>query len=470
MTAELVPDAPRLRVVDDEPTQREMLQLLLRRAGFQVTVARDGQEALNVLERQSFHLVLSDQRMPGIDGLELLVRVREARPDQPFVLMTAYGSVESAVAAMKRGAADYLTKPFNKDELLLVLERVLRQRRLQDEVEELRNQLSDRSRLSGLIGVSAPMRAVFERIERVAGTDASVLVTGESGTGKELVARAIHDRSKRAAGPFVAVNCAAIPDALLETEFFGHEKGAFTGAIRARPGAFESAQGGTLLLDEIGAMRVDLQAKLLRALQEREVQRLGAEKPVAVDVRVIAATSEDLDEAIANRSFREDLYYRLNVVPIEVPPLRDRSEDIPLLLDAFARRAAARHDRPVHRIHQDVVERCCEYAWPGNVRELQNVVERMVVLARGEELGLDDLPEAIRASSEPTASARTDALALPNDGVSLAELERKFIVEALARSKGSLGPAARMLALSYKTLQYRVRKYRIEKGEYLSPG
>jgi DNA-binding NtrC family response regulator len=420
-----------------------------------------------VLERQSFHLVLSDQRMPSMDGLELLVRARELRADLPFVLMTAYGSVESAVAAMKRGAADYLTKPFTKDELLLVLERVLRQRRLQAEVEELRNQLSDRSRMSGLLGVSAPMRAVFERIERVASTDASVLVTGESGTGKELVARAIHERSKRSAGPFVAVNCAAIPEALLETEFFGHEKGAFTGAIRARPGAFELAQGGTLLLDEIGAMRVDLQAKLLRVLQEREVQRLGADRPVAVDVRVIAATSEDLDEAISNRSFREDLYYRLNVVPIELPALRDRAEDIPLLLDAFVRRAAARHDRPVHRIHPAVVERCCVYAWPGNVRELQNVVERMVVLARSEELGLDDLPEAIRAACDPGPSGHDDALALPSAGVSLADLERKFIVEALARSKGSLGPAARMLAISYKTLQYRVRKYRIEKGEYL---
>jgi DNA-binding NtrC family response regulator len=467
MSAAPTVDALRLLVVDDEPTQREMLQLLLERAGFRVTLACDGQEALRVLERQSFHLVLSDQRMPSMDGLELLVRARELRADLPFVLMTAYGSVESAVAAMKRGAADYLTKPFTKDELLLVLERVLRQRRLQAEVEELRNQLSDRSRMSGLLGVSAPMRAVFERIERVASTDASVLVTGESGTGKELVARAIHERSKRSAGPFVAVNCAAIPEALLETEFFGHEKGAFTGAIRARPGAFELAQGGTLLLDEIGAMRVDLQAKLLRVLQEREVQRLGADRPVAVDVRVIAATSEDLDEAISNRSFREDLYYRLNVVPIELPALRDRAEDIPLLLDAFVRRAAARHDRPVHRIHPAVVERCCVYAWPGNVRELQNVVERMVVLARSEELGLDDLPEAIRAACDPGPSGHDDALALPSAGVSLADLERKFIVEALARSKGSLGPAARMLAISYKTLQYRVRKYRIEKGEYL---
>ncbi len=467
MSAAPTVDALRLLVVDDEPTQREMLQLLLERAGFRVTLACDGQEALRVLERQSFHLVLSDQRMPSMDGLELLVRARELRADLPFVLMTAYGSVESAVAAMKRGAADYLTKPFTKDELLLVLERVLRQRRLQAEVEELRNQLSDRSRMSGLLGVSAPMRAVFERIERVASTDASGLVTGESGTGKELVARAIHERSKRSAGPFVAVNCAAIPEALLETEFFGHEKGAFTGAIRARPGAFELAQGGTLLLDEIGAMRVDLQAKLLRVLQEREVQRLGADRPVAVDVRVIAATSEDLDEAISNRSFREDLYYRLNVVPIELPALRDRAEDIPLLLDAFVRRAAARHDRPVHRIHPAVVERCCVYAWPGNVRELQNVVERMVVLARSEELGLDDLPEAIRAACDPGPSGHDDALALPSAGVSLADLERKFIVEALARSKGSLGPAARMLAISYKTLQYRVRKYRIEKGEYL---
>ncbi|MBI4879527.1 MAG: sigma-54-dependent Fis family transcriptional regulator [Planctomycetes bacterium] len=447
-----------------------MLRSILGRAGYAVETAAHGQEALARLEERAFDLLLCDQRMPVMDGLEFLTCVRARGETAPVVLMTAYGSVSSAVEAMKRGAADYLTKPFEKDELLLVLEKALRQRRLQDEVVALRSALADRVKLEGIVGASQVMQEIFSLIERVADTDVPVLISGESGTGKELVARAIHARGRRAEGPFVALNCAAVPEALLESEFFGHEKGAFTGAERCRAGRFEQADGGTLLLDEIGAMRVDLQAKLLRALQEREIQRLGASRPTPVDVRILAATSEDLEEAIQNRSFREDLYYRLNVVPIAIPPLRDRPEDIPLLIEHFARQSAAKFGRELAEVPAEVVDCCQAYSWPGNVRELQNCVERMVVLARGPRLTLEDLPPAVRRGQDAEAAGAA-GFELPAEGVRLADLERRLIVLALRRSRGSLGPAARLLGITYKTLQYRIRKHRVDKGEFLAgPG
>ena len=295
-------DGARLLVVDDEPTQREMLSGILERAGYRVETAAGGREALEALERDAFDLLLTDQKMPGMDGLALLDRVQAMRPDLPVVLMTAYGSVSDAVAAMKKGAADYLTKPFEREELLLVLEKALKQRRLEEEVVTLRGALRERYRLGNIIGASPAMREVFSLIERIAATDVPVLILGESGTGKELVARAIHGRSRRASGPFVALNCAAVPETLLESEFFGHERGAFTGAVRAHPGRFEQAAGGTLFLDEIGAMRTDLQAKLLRAIQEKEIQRLGSTVTTTVDVRILAATGENLEEAIRRKT------------------------------------------------------------------------------------------------------------------------------------------------------------------------
>jgi DNA-binding NtrC family response regulator len=449
----------RLLVVDDERAQREMLSAILGRAGYDVEVAADGDEALRKLETATFDLLLTDQRLPRMDGLELLDRARRVRPDLAVVLMTAYGTVSTAVEAMKRGASDYLTKPFERDELLLVLDKCIRQRRLEHEVASLHGVLKDRYRLDSILGASAAMQAVFSLIERVSYTDVPVLITGESGTGKELVARAIHERSARAGGPFVALNCAALPDSLLESEFFGHEKGAFTGAVRAQAGRFEQADGGTLFLDEIGAMRVDLQAKLLRAIQEREVQRLGAGATRKIDVRLLAATSEDLLQAIRQREFREDLYYRLNVVPIELPPLRERGEDVPLLAEHFLQRAAQRLDRPAPVVDPEAMERLQSYAWPGNVRELENCIERMVVLARASRLGLDDLPAAIR-DREASAAALAD-FELPAGGVRLPDLERHLIRQALERSRGGLAPAARLLGISYKTLQYRVRKFGI---------
>ena len=454
----------RLLVVDDEPTQREMLTSILERAGYRVSVAADGQQAVRRLEAQHFDLMLTDQKMPGMDGLELLDRARAQIPDLPVVLMTAYGSVSSAVEAMKRGAADYLTKPFERDELLLVLSKVLRHRRLEDEVAALHGVLRDRYRLGGLIGSAPAMQEIFDLVGRVAHTDVPVLIQGESGTGKELVAAAIHEASRRSSGPFVAMNCAAVPETLLESEFFGHERGAFTGAVRARPGRFRQAHGGTIFLDEIGAMRVDLQAKLLRALQDQKIQPLGSTGSVQVDVRILAATGENLEVAIREKRFREDLYYRLNVVPITLPPLRERREDIPLLLDHFLSKAVRKFEKEPVGASSELLERLQMYSWPGNVRELENCVERMVLLARSAHLTPADLPPNIRRGTEPGEEV-DDLFQLPAAGVRLQELERHLIVQALERTRGALGPAARLLGISYKTLQYRVRKYGLERPE-----
>ena len=373
-----------------------MLERILDRAGFEVVTAPDGRQALARLESESFDLLLTDQRMPVMDGLELLDHALRLRPGMPAVLMTAYGTVSTAVDAMKRGAADYLTKPFDRDELLLVVDKSIRQRRLEVEVVSLRGKLADRCRLDNIIGAAPPMQEVFSLIERVSFADVPVLITGESGTGKELVARAIHERSNRKSAPFVALNCAAVPEALLESEFFGHEKGSFTGALRAHEGRFEQANGGTLFLDEIAAMRVDLQPKLLRAIQEQEVQRLGSTSSRKVDVRILAATGEDLEQAIRQRSFREDLYYRLNVVPIRLPALRERCEDVPVLARHFLEVAGRKFDREPPTIAPETMERLQLYVWPGNVRELENCIERMVVLSRGSRLTDDDLPAHLR--------------------------------------------------------------------------
>ena len=458
---------PRLRllVVDDEEPQRRALSGILERAGYEVTATGDGQAALALLDGRTFDLLLTDQRMPVLDGLELLERVRRLAPDLPVVLMTAFGSVSSAVEAIKRGAADYLTKPFEREELLLVVDKAIRQRRLEAEVATLRGALRDRYRLDSIIGGTPVMQDVFALIHRVAVTDVPVLITGESGTGKELVARAIHQHGRRASGPFVALNCAAVPETLLESEFFGHERGAFTGAVRAHAGRFEQADGGTLFLDEIGAMRVDLQAKLLRAIQEGEIQRLGSTAARRVDVRMLTATCEDLQAAIRRRTFREDLYYRLNVVPIDLPPLRDRIEDLPLLVAHFAKSAARKFGRSEVAVAPDVLDLLQRYPWPGNVRELENCVERMVVLSPSARLDAADVPAQFRRSGGATA-AGVDGFDLPPRGVRLGDLERHLIEQALDRTRGHLRPASRLLGISYKTLQYRIRKHGLERAAF----
>jgi len=457
----------RLLIVDDEEPQRLMLGSILERAGFSVQTVADGQEAIEQIKAATFDLLLTDQRMPRMNGIQLLDTVRREQPDLPVVLMTAHGTVSTAVEAMKRGAADYLTKPFERDELLLVVEKALRQRRLEDEVVNLRGALKQRYRLKNIIGASEAMQKLFSLIERVAHTDVPVLIGGESGTGKELVARAMHEHSNRASRPFVALNCAAIPETLLESEFFGHERGAFTGATRSHAGRFEQADGGTLFLDEIGAMRFDLQAKLLRAIQEREVQRLGSTSTRPVDVRLLAATSDDLEQAIKQRTFREDLYYRLNVVPVQLPSLRERSEDIPLLVDHFLKLAAQKFAKPPITVAPDAIEHLQRYSWPGNVRELENCIERMTVLAQSDRLTVEDLPTVVRRGAEAGAG-NVDGFDLPAEGVRLAELEQHLIEQALQRTRGSLRPAAQLLGVSYKTLQYRIRKYGLEPQSFQS--
>jgi DNA-binding NtrC family response regulator len=451
--------ATHLLVVDDEGHQREMLASLLGRAGYQVSTAVNGEEALAQVHAGEFDLVLTDQRMPVMDGIQLLERLQADRGNLPVVLMTAYGSVSSAVQAMKHGAADYLTKPFDKDELIVVVEKVLKHRRLEDEVAQLHGVLQDRFRVGGIIGSSPPMQDLFNMIQRLSSTDVPVLIQGESGTGKELVARAIHQEGSRASGPFIATNCAAIPESLMETEFFGHNRGAFTGAENSRAGYFEQADGGTLFLDEVGAMRTDLQAKLLRVLQDKVVQRLGSTVTKQVNVRILAATCEDLGEAIRNKTFRDDLFYRLSVVPVRLPPLRERTEDIPLLVEHFLGRASRRFGRDDLAIMPEVMDRMMVHPWPGNVRELENCIERMVLMAPlDRRLSVRDLPPALVPGEGPGTGGPGE-LSLPAGGINLQELEERLIRQALERTRGALRPAANLLGISYKTLQYRIKKY-----------
>ena len=451
----------RLLVVDDEPTQREMLSGILGRAGYRVETAPGGHDALEALGRDAFDLLLTDQKMPGMDGLALLDRAQALQPDLPVVLMTAYGSVSDAVAAMKKGAADYLTKPFEREELLLVLERVLKQRRLEEEVVTLRGALTERYRLDNIIGTSPAMREVFSLIERIATTDVPVLIRGESGTGKELVARAVHGRSRRASGPFVALNCAAVPETLLESEFFGHERGAFTVAVRAHPGRFEQAAGGTLFLDEIGAMRIDLQAKLLRAIQEKEIQRLGSTVTARVDVRILAATGENLEEAIRRKTFREDLFYRLSVVPLRLAPLRERTEDIPLLASHFLEKAAARFGKEPPAVSPEVMDRLQIHPWLGNVRELENCIERAVLLAKGQSIEMMHLPPSLQIKGQTEQARDTSKL-----GAVIGAQERSMIIEALKEARGNQSQAARLLGTTKRIVQYKIRKLGIDPAKF----
>jgi two-component system NtrC family response regulator len=442
----------RILAVDDEPAQRELVAGFLRKQGFDVALAGDGKDALARFTAEPFDLVLTDQRMPGLSGLELIAALRRVTPEAAVIVMTAYGTIETAVAAIKAGAADYLTKPLNLDELLHRIQAVRERQRLVAENRELRLALSERHRVEGIIGESGRMQEVLSLVHRVAGSDATVLIQGESGTGKELIARAIHHASPRAAGPLVKVNCAALPETLLETELFGHEKGAFTGAVAARQGRFELAHGGTLFLDEIGDLPLHLQVKLLRVLQEREFERVGSSRPIAVDVRLIAATHRDLMALVKTGGFRDDLYYRINVVTIVVPPLRERREDIPALIDHFVRSFAQANRKPIVGLTREARELLLRYDYPGNVRELENLVERAVVLTRDDVIGRADLPLTLQEST--TDAAETAGLTAAVEG-----LERRLIREALARADGVQTRAAEALGISERVLRYKLKKY-----------
>ena len=447
----------KILVADDEPAQREMVSGFLARHGFEVLSAGDGREALERFRAEPVDLILTDQKMPGFSGLQLLEAARAVTPEIAVIVMTAYGTIEHAVAAIKAGASDYLTKPLNLDELLHRIGQVRDRQRLVGENRELRAALQERHRVEGVIGESGRMQEALSLVRRVAASDATVLIRGESGTGKELIAKAIHYASRRAEGPLVRINCAALPEGLLESELFGHEKGAFTGAHAMRRGRFELAHGGSLFLDEIGDLPPHLQVKLLRVLQEREIERVGSSHPIQVDVRLLAATHCDLEALLKEGRFRDDLYYRLNVVTISVPPLRERREDIPLLLDHFLSRFARENGKTIRGLTREARETLLRYDYPGNVRELENVVERAVVLTRDEVIGLADLPLAVREPEPDTG----EAAGLP---AAVEGLERRMIREALARADGIQTRAAELLGISERVLRYKLRKYGLSGG------
>ena len=444
-------------MVDDEPAQRELVGGFLRKQGFEVAEAPDGRTALERFRKEPFDLLLTDQRMPGLSGLELLEAARAVTPAVAVIIMTAYGTIETAVAAIKGGAADYLTKPLNLDELLHRIAQVRERQRLIMENRELREALQERHRVEGIIGESGRMQEVLSLVRRVAGSDATILIQGESGTGKELIARAIHYASPRAGAPLVSVNCAALPETLLESELFGHEKGAFTGAVAARKGRFELADGGSLFLDEIGDLPLHLQVKLLRVLQEREFERVGSSRPVAVNVRLLAATHRDLEALVRAGRFRDDLYYRINVVSISLPPLRERREDIPLLLDHFVEKFSRRNGKRIGGLTREAREALLRYDYPGNVRELENLVERAVILTRDEVIGLEDLPLGVK-EREGETSGETSLTVLVEG------LERRMIREALARADGVQTQAAEILGISERVLRYKLKKYGLAGG------
>jgi two-component system NtrC family response regulator len=443
--------------IDDDAGGRQMAVFNLRKAGHEVDEAEDGRQGLERFQAGGYDLVVTDVRMPEMGGVELTQRIRALAPDVPIVVITAFGNVETAVEAMQAGAYDFVQKPFSRDQLQLAVSRALAHRRLSLENQELRRQARGVER--PLVHVSDIMKETVAMIDRVAPTNASVLVTGESGTGKELVARRIHGRSRRAAGPFVAVNCAGIPDELMEAELFGHEKGAFTGAARARPGRFRQADEGSIFLDEIGELPASSQSKLLRVLQESVVDVLGRDEPIAIDVRLIAATNKDLRAEVAAGRFREDLFFRLDVVEIRVPPLRARPDDIPELIHHFV--AELSGGQPV-AIPDEVMKALEERRWVGNVRELRNACERMLILSPPGELALSTLPPDGDAGGDP-AWAAGQWLRLPKEGVSLLDLEKAAIEQALARCSGNISQAARFLRVPRHILVYRIEKYGIKR-------
>ena len=442
----------KILVVDDEASARTALGELLRSEGYAVETAADGFKAIGRLAEFEPDLVLTDLNMPGIDGVELLGKLKELNPELPVVLMTAFGGVETAVSAMRQGAADYLTKPLNLDELLIVIARTLESSKLRREANELRNQLRDRYTFDNIVGSSPEMQRVFKTVAQIAPSRATVLLSGESGTGKELVAAAIHHHSPRSSGPFVKLHCAALAESLLESELFGHERGAYTGADRKREGRFEQANGGTLFLDEIGEISLGTQVKLLRVLQEREFERVGGSQTLHVDVRLIAATNRDLKEMVAAGKFREDLYYRLNVINLTLPSLRQRASDVPGLAMHFLRRHAAENGKAVKSISDQALALIAGYHWPGNVRELENVIERAVVLADGETIELAHLPPELAV-----VPRRASIPAVP--GATLDELERYAILKTMESVGGSTSRAAEILGISVRKIQYKLQEY-----------
>lgn len=447
-------------IVDDEKGQRDILTAILHKEGYRIVAVSGAREALEQLENEEYDLILTDLKMQGMSGMELLGKVLAENPLQCIVIMTAHGTVDSAVEAMKKGAFDYMEKPLEREDLLLTLQRAFEHIMLLRENRLLHKKLEETITVSTIIGDHPKIKEIFRIITKIAPTTSTVLIYGESGTGKELVARAVHDQSPRKDKPFFAINCAAIPDTLMESELFGHEKGAFTGANSREIGLFEAADGGTVFLDEIGEMNVAMQAKLLRTIQEKEIRRVGGKVNIPVDVRIISATNRDLEAEIKKGTFREDLYYRLNVMRINLPPLRERGNDIATLADFFVKKYSSASGLQVKGIAKPALKLLMDYTWPGNVRQLESVIERGILMAENDYIQPEDLPAEIH--EEATLSGRLP-FEFPPEGISIEELERELIIKAMDRTGWVIAKAAPLLGMSYKTLQYRLEKFGIEK-------
>ena len=462
-------NAARVLVVDDEKSMRDLLTITLEKAGHDVTAADSGEAAIEAIRKESFDGVITDLRMPRVDGMQVLRAARDLSPETAVIVVTAVASTETAVEAMKLGAYDYITKPFKLDEVNLILKNGLERKRLRDENLYLRRQLETQHRFENIVGKSAPIVAVFDTIRKIADSPATAMITGESGTGKELVARAIHFNSLRRDRPFVSVNCGAIPEGLMESELFGHVKGSFTGAIANKVGLFTAAEGGTLFLDEITEIPPLLQVKLVRAIQMREVRRVGDTKDIKTDVRLIAASNRDLETAVREGVMREDLFYRLNVIPIHLPPLRERREDIPFLVAHFIQRVSKELGKDVRGVTPEAMVVLERHHWPGNIRELENAIERAIVLGSGDMIGVDSLPESVRRQRP---AREPEALDVPDDGLdldaTLDELERRYLQIALDRTRGVQTKAAELLRMTFRQFRYKLQKHNLGRRAVLA--
>lgn len=450
----------RILVVDDEDNLRRVTQLKLQQAGYEASTAPDGAQALAYLERHPQDLVITDLKMPGMSGIELLGRIKQEYPEVIVIVETAFGSVESAVEAMRLGAFDYIIKPVHADALRMIVARALEHHRLREEVKNLRGAIDQKYGFENIVGRSKTLLSCLQNASRAALSDSTILIQGETGTGKELLAKAVHFNSARRDNPFVVINCGAIPKELLESELFGHTRGAFTGAVATKKGRIEMADHGTLFLDEIGEMPLDLQVKILRLLQEREIERIGANSAIKVDVRIVAATHRNLLAMVEDGSFRQDLYYRLAVIPLVLPPLRERHDDIQELVAIFFRKVKQRMARPELRLPERLLPYFLSYGWPGNVRELENVVERLVVLAASDEISIADLPDFLKRQKSPLESIHLD---LPAEGISMESIERELVLRALQKTNWNQTKAAEYLDISRKVLIYRIEKFGLKR-------
>lgn len=459
----------KILVVDDDLSIRNMLNIVLKGSGYGVTTEASAESALKRLQNEFFDLIISDIKMPGISGIELLKKIKTLQPEIPVIMITAFASANDAVEAMKLGAEDYITKPFNLDELKLIIEKSLYKKNIEIENIKLKSQLTEKEKFDNIVGKNHQMLKIYELIDTISQTDSTVLITGESGTGKELIARAIHNKSPRSDKEFISINCGALPENLLESELFGHIKGAFTDAYKDKEGLFELADGGTILLDEIAEMSQKMQVKLLRAIQERKIRRVGSNKEIKVDVRIISATNKDLMESMKNNEFRSDLFYRLNVISINIPPLRERKDDIPLLLNYFLEYYNKRFNRNIEGFEKDILALFMQYSWPGNIRELENFVERAVALEKSTFIGLNSLPNELiyNISEKKLIEKDKDISALMMEGdfdfsQYIDDISKKIILKALELNNSNIKKSADMLKLNYRSMRYLVEKYNLK--------